>query len=358
VTRDNVLDLNPVWAPDGRQVYFASSRGGGLNLWRIAVASKGEPRGAPEQLTTGAGDDVQPTLSPRDGRIAFAVRGINSDIWRLPVSRETGRPTGEPEPVVVTTRVESRGAWSPDGRLIAFNSDRQGEMNIWLHPTDGGADRQLTRGSGGDYQPNWSPDGRILAFFSGRAGNIDIWTVAVDDGRLTRLTADSAMDTNPFYSPDGRWIAFLSDRGGRPEVWLMNSDGSDQRRLTSTGAGGHFVRWTAGGQSLVYRAETGTQSQILRIDVESGRVTQLPEVSSGGHMSFSPSQSLILDVRGHKVLWIYPLSGRPAYQVFEFPQPEIRIDYPVWSPDGRWVLFDRAAPRGGDLWVLEGVGTH
>jgi Tol biopolymer transport system component len=70
-------------------------------------------------------------------------------------------------------------------------------------------------------------------------------------------------------------------------------------------------------------------------------------------MSFSPDRSLILDVRGHKSLWIYPVNGQAAHRVFAFSDPDIRIDYPTWSPDGRWVLFDRAAPRGGDLWVLE-----
>jgi Tol biopolymer transport system component len=73
-------------------------------------------------------------------------------------------------------------------------------------------------------------------------------------------------------------------------------------------------------------------------------------------MSFSPDGSLALDVRGHKALWAHPLDGRPAYKVFEFTDPDVRIDYPVWSPDGRWVLFDRAAPRRGDVWMLEGAG--
>jgi Tol biopolymer transport system component len=83
--------------------------------------------------------------------------------------------------------------------------------------------------------------------------------------------------------------------------------------------------------------------------------TRLPDVSSGAHMSFSPNQSLILDVRGHKTLWVYPVNGDSAYQVFAFPDPDVRIDYPVWAPDGEWVLFDRAAPKGGDLWMMEGV---
>jgi serine/threonine-protein kinase len=358
VTTDAALDIDPAWAPDGRSIYFASSRGGGLNIWRIALRDDGQAAAVPEQLTTGAGDDVEPAPAPDGGRLAFAVRGINSDLWALPVSPASGAATGPPAPVVSTTRVESRGAWSPDGRSIAFNSDREGEMNIWLRKLGMGTDRRLTTGAGGDYQPAWSPDGRTIAFFSARAGNIDIWTVSVADGRLTRLTDDPAMDTNPFYSPDGRSIAFLSDRLGRTDVWLMNADGSGQRRLTFTGAGGHFLRWTRDGLGIVFREESGTQTQIMRVSVADGSLTRLPDVASGGHMSWSPDQSLILDVRGHKTLWVYPIDGTPPRRVFEFADPEVRIDYPVWSPDGRQVLFDRAAPRGGDVWLLEGVGSE
>jgi serine/threonine-protein kinase len=355
MTDDNLLDLDPIWSPDGRQIYFASSRGGGLNLWRISIGAGGKPVGAPEQLTTGAGDDVEPAPAPDGRQLAFAVRGINSDMWRLPVAAESGKPTGQPQPVVATTRVESRGSWSPDGATIAFNSDRLGEMNLWLHRLSDGNERQVTTGPGGDYQPQWSPDAKRLVFFSARAGNLDIWTVRLSDGRLDKLTESSSMDINPFYSPDGRHIAFLSDRSGRLEVWVMNANGSDQRRLTSIGARGHFLPWTPDGSAVLFPAESGPKTEIYRVNVPDGALTRLPEMPSGAHMSFGPGDSLVLDVRGHKKLWVYPLSGRPGYQVFEFPDPDIRIDYPVWSPDGKWILFDRAAPKGGDLWILAGI---
>jgi eukaryotic-like serine/threonine-protein kinase len=354
ITDDYVPDMDPVWGPDGRSIYFSSSRGGGLNLWRTELGSGGTPVGAPQQLTTGAGDDVEPTVAPNGSRLAFAVRGINSDLWRLPMT-SAGESAGPPQPLVSTTRVESRGSWSPDGKAIAFNSDRLGEMNIWVRNKDDSTARQLTRGPGGDYQPNWSPDGRSIAFFSARSGNADIWTVQLADGRLTQLTQDPATDTNPFYSPDGHTIAFLSDRSGRSEVWVMGADGSNPRRLTSIGAGGHFLRWMPDGRSIVFRAEAGTQVQIYRIDVADGTLTRLRDVSSGAHMSFSPDQSMIMDVQSHKTLWVYPVNGGPARQVFGFADPDVRIDYPTWSPDGKWLLFDRAAPKGGDLWLIEGA---
>jgi TolB protein len=192
-------------------------------------------------------------------------------------------------------------------------------------------------------------------FFSARAGNIDIWTVRLSDGRLDRLTESPSMDINPFYSPDGRRIAFLSDRSGRLEVWVMNANGSNQRRLTSIGARGHFLPWTPDGSAVMFPAESGPSVQIYRVNVADGALTRMPDMASGAHLSYSPGDSLVLDVRGHKALWVYPLSGRPGYQVFEFPDADIRIDYPVWSPDGKWILFDRAAPKGGDLWILAGM---
>jgi Tol biopolymer transport system component len=351
LTADPDLDTDPTWSPDGRFVYFASARGGGLNIWRVGLAPSGGAAGAPQQLTTGAGDDIQPAVAP-GGSVAFAVRGINSDLWRLPVNPETGRVAGQPEPVAAGTRVESRGAWSPDESAIAFNSDRLGEMNIWVRTLAAGTDRQLTRGAGGDYQPQWAPDGGRIVFFSAREGNNDIWTVALADGKLVRLTNDPAMDINPFYSPDGSRIAFVSDRSGRSEVWVMDADGGNQRQLTTVGAWGHFLRWTPDGSAVTLRADDWSRVRIVRVTLADGALTDLPPVESGGHMSFSPSGALIMDVRGHRTLRAYPLDRSEAYQVFEFTDPDVRIDYPVWSPDGRWVLFDRAEPRGADLWVL------
>lgn len=131
-------------------------------MWRLPVTKAGAPAGPPVQVTTGAGQDVQLAVSAAGHRLAFSVLRINADLWRLPVDPATGRPAGDPEPVVVTTREDSRGSWSPDGGQIAFNSDRSGDMNIWLHSVTDGTDRQLTRGPGGDYQPRWSPDGARL----------------------------------------------------------------------------------------------------------------------------------------------------------------------------------------------------
>ena len=354
VTHDDVLDADPAWSPSGRWIYFTSGRGGGLNLWRAPVSADGTPTAGLQQLTTGAGDDLQPALFPDGKRLALTISRIEADLWRLPVDAATGRPAGDAEAVVSTTRVESRGSWSPDGRSLAFNSDRQGDMNLWIRGPDG-VDRQLTRGPGGDYQPTWAPDGRTIAFFSSRGGQNDIWTVDVAGGAIRRLTSDPGVHINPFYSPDGRRIAYQADRDGRFKPWVMSADGTGQRQLVDVSASGHFLRWSSDGRQVVFAAEPPGGRQILAVDVETGASTRLPAVVGGSHMSYSPDGSRIMDVRGHKALWVTPLRGDSAYRVFEFPDPAIRIDYPVWSPDGKHVLFDHDVPHGGDIWVLEGL---
>ena len=353
VTNDLFQDIQPVWSPSGRHVYFASYRSGGLNLWRIAVSSGGKPRGAPQQLTTGAGQDVEPALSPDGARLAFTIRKQNADLWTLPVDPGSGRPTGAPEEAIATQREDSRGSWSPDGRFIAFNSDRSGEMNVWIHDRKDRSDRPLTRGPGGDYQATWSPDSRTLAFFSSRSGMPNIWSVDVETGALQALTESASLDINPFFSPDGRSIAFQSDRTGRLEVWVMDAQGKDPRPLTTVGAGGHFLRWTKDGDAVLFRCPAAGKAMLAPLS--GGEARTVPEIAGGAHMSLSPDQSRVMDVVGHKTLWVSPLSGGKPEAVFAFDDPDARIDYPVWSPDGRAVLFDRFRPQGGDIWMMDGV---
>ncbi|MGO9831174.1 MAG: protein kinase domain-containing protein [Myxococcaceae bacterium] len=355
ITNDLYQDIDPVWSPSGRFVYFSSNRSsGGLNLWRSEMGQDGVPAGPPQQLTTGAGQDVEAAFSPDGKKLAFAILKQNADLWKLPVSQETGRAAGEPQEVVATTREDSRGAWSPDGKWIAFNSDRSGDMNIWLHSLADGSTRQLTKGPGGDFQPTWSPDGRWIAFFSSRSGNADIWKVEVASGKLVQLTRVPSININPSFSPDGRQVAYQSDKGGHLEVWLMSADGGEARELTRVGAGGHFLRFSREGRDVVFRCPTcGGKGQTMRVPVDGGDPQPIGELAGGAHISFSPDFSRIMDVTGHKALWVSPLTGGAPEKVFEFPDPGVRIDYPVWSPDGRFVLFDRFRPQGGDIWVME-----
>jgi len=353
ITNDFFSNIRPAWSSSGKFIYFSSYRSGGINIWRTPVKGDGTVGGPLQQVTTGAGQDVEVATSPDGRRLAFATLRQNADIWKLPVLPQSGMPRGSPEAVISTTREDSRGAWSPDGKMVAFNSDRAGDMNIWLFSPATSNLRQLTTGQGGDFQPNWSPDGNKIVFFSSRSGSPNVWEGEVASGALRRLTSNSGMSVNPFFSPDGTFIAYQSDQSGRLEVWVMNADGSNSHRLTNVGVTGHFMRWS--GRGLIFRCTCGGKPAVMQVLLDGGDPQPFAEIMGGSHMSFSPDRSRIMDVVGHRVLWASPINSGEPEKVYEFADSDVRIDYPVWSPDGNWVLFDRFRPQGGDIWAMTGV---
>jgi Tol biopolymer transport system component len=91
----------------------------------------------------------------------------------------------------------------------------------------------------------------------------------------------------------------------------------------------------------------------MQIPVAGGPATPFVKAAGGSHISLSPDFSRVMDVTGHRAIFVTPIKDGAPEKVFEFSDPNTRIDYPVWSPDGKWVIFDRFRPQGGDVWMME-----
>ena len=187
--------------------------------------------GSGQFLTENGSNEGRPSWSP-DGRgIAYASdRDGDWDIYLAAV-------TDADSPVLNLTAgspADDRNPrWSPDGTRIAFESDRSGDVDLYVAAIDGSAVTAVAPSSATERLGDWAPDSSRLVFSSDRASGLDLYVVAASVGAPTRLTSARGDETSAAWSPDGSTIAFSSNRDGDTDVFTVRADGADERRLTN-----------------------------------------------------------------------------------------------------------------------------
>ena len=130
--------------------------------------------------------------------------------------------------------------------LIAFQTARDDNYEIYVTHPDGLGYTNLTNNAAQDYSPSWSPGGSQIAFASDRGGGVlKVYVMNADGSEQVNLTNNEVLDWSPAWSPDGSEIVFVSDRDGGAEIYVMNADGSEQTRVTHNFADDLVPTWTA-----------------------------------------------------------------------------------------------------------------
>jgi Tol biopolymer transport system component len=252
------------WSADGRSLFY-SWHG---RLASVDLAGKSRVR---SDLELGA-NISDPNI--RGTRLAFVRWEFQHSIWKL----ELGRPAGPQAPLIQSTFREDTPQFSPDGRSIAFASERSGSGNIWIGSRDGSSARPLTHFDGQNAgTPRWSPDGKSVVFdlrAPSQDPEIDVQPVA--GGEPRRLVTPPGGADVPSYSQDGQWIYFHSRSDD--QIWKTPAAGGKAARVTQ--AGGFEGFESANGSSLYY--SKSTVPGIWRLDIASGRESPVPELADVG----------------------------------------------------------------------------
>jgi Tol biopolymer transport system component len=246
-------DADPAWSPDGTQIAFVSSRDGHPEARQYEIYTTAADGSALTRLTYSDARDFAPAWSPNGTRIAFVSRRDgNHEIYTMAADGST------PTRLTYSNANDDAPAWSPDGTQIAFASGRDGngsgsgsgKREIYTMSADGSAPIRVTHNDANDFAPAWSPDGRQIAFVSNRDDDLEIYTI-VPDAAPARLTYSNEPDIDPAWSPDGTRIAFTSHRDGNHEIYTMAADGSAPTRLTSNAAWDGHADWQPLARRLV-----------------------------------------------------------------------------------------------------------
>jgi Tol biopolymer transport system component/DNA-binding winged helix-turn-helix (wHTH) protein len=340
---------SPQWSPDEKSIIFASDRsnGGHPSLWRVALDT---PSSTPVELAVVGAPTWSPVVSRLGHRLAYQRQTKSLSVWEMDLS---GAGEKLPHIVIPQTSDTDQGPgpqYSPDGKKIAYMSDRSGTMEIWVSNRDGSDPFQLSA-VGGAGTPRWSPDSQSVVFdtHSGRGG---IVSINVQGGEQHVLVENTASNVCPSWSRDGKWVYFATERTGRYEVWKVPAERGEPIQVTHQG--GHAALESLDGKYIYYAKNAGSEPEVWRIPIEGGAETRVPLVRPGTWASWQVVDRGILFVGpslGHKaVLSFYDLAtGRNTVRTV--------LDLvPFWlgaTTDGKTVAFDQPGREQSQIMLVD-----
>ncbi|MBO0910645.1 MAG: PD40 domain-containing protein [Acidobacteria bacterium] len=263
----------PTWTADGREIVFSSDRSATTGLWRVSPEDRTlRPVAAP------VGGAKWPSIPATGNSLVYEQWVSRANIWQLDLKDEKHyqRP---PAPLITEKGYKMRPELSPDGKKIAFESDRLGFWDIWTCDVDGAKCDQVTDLHGTAGRARWSPSGHYIAFEFHPGERSEIYVVEVPGGVPHPVqTIPGADNLSPSWSRDGKWLYFASKHGAEPfEIWKMQFPGGRAARLTRNGgispeesADGRYLYYAKFEQGGVWRMplEGGDETEVLT-DVDS-----------------------------------------------------------------------------------------
>ncbi len=354
ITSFSNTNWNPVWSPDGRYLYFSSDRGGNMAFWRVAInQDTGETLDEPELVATPAKFNQHLSFS-RDGKRMIYVQTDNqSNIKAVGFDEKTGRITGEPYWITRRDQGIVRPELSPDGENYVMRLSRLTQEDIVLVSRDGTKWRDLTNDEYFDRYPRWSPDGKQIAFSSDRSGKYEIWMIDADGGNLHQVTFNTPSTASlPVWSPDGKKL--LYDINHKTQILDLTKSWSEQtsQQIPNSEIYKYCMiwDWSPDGEKLfglfspkqdksyrgVYYLKTGTSEAMI-------------DAAAAAVPTWLADNKRVIYAQDNKIIVSDTISGEER-ELFALPQDKIAS---VGINRENNLIYFTVSTSESDIWMLD-----
>jgi Tol biopolymer transport system component len=337
------------WAADGQSIFVSvQPKGMSPGIWQVPLNGREMKR-----LAECGSNAAAPAVARTGGRMAYVVDFVQRSIWR------TSTKGGPGQAIITSTAMDTSPQYSPDGKRIAFRSNRSGSDEIWVTDAEGKAAQRLTSINGPiTGSPRWSPDGKYLAFDSRVYGNSDVFVIPAAGGKMERFTSEASNESVPSWSRDGRWIYFASDRTGKTQIWKQPAAGGPATQVTWDGGfapmespDGEFLYYVRGlGGTGLYRlpARGGTEQTVLE-NVEWNRWGHWAVTNTGLYYfekgTGAPNRIMFMD-------WKTQAQREILSPKFVTAPSDGAL---ALSPDGQYLLYVQTDDAGSNINLVEGL---
>jgi serine/threonine protein kinase len=358
--RDPASDWDPVWSPDGRFLYFISDRGGNMNVWRTAVDEQtGLATGKPESIPTPSKYVRHLSFSGDGKTLAYVRYESRSNVQSIPFDPATLKAGTEVSWITRGERELGNPELSPDGTKFVARSPSNTDEDLVIFDRDGSNLRKLTSDNFRERVPRWSPDGKKIAFQSDRSGKYQIWTIAPDGTGLQQVTfSDKSGVGFAVFSPDSLRLAYTESENGTYTPFIIDLSQSWPAQTPvplppHPGLGSLAVRdWSNDGNKLLLTLAQGEGDEqgIVLFDFASGRYERM---TTNGDNPFWLNDNRNFIYSGHDSIFLCDSVTKKTSELYH--TPEYELHHANISPDNKLIFF-RYLQADADVWVVDASG--
>ena len=331
----------PVWSGDDKSLIVAEATARGNEFEELRVRD-GEVR------TLSAPTGAWPAITLDGRKLAISVSDNHINIWR----KDLQHPEAPAVQMYTSTRQQSSGQYSPDGKHVAFDSARSGTRSVWVADTDGSNLVQISHeGPAGD--PHWSPDSQKIAFEIEPNGLVGVYTADISNRVPHKLKTNVRESSDPFWSHDGKWIYFRGFEGIGRQLYRCPAEGGDATLLAAS----HDIRVpieSADDKALYFAWRNGDANiMVLALDRPGAtpqQVSGMPKISNEYQWTLVPDGIYFSPLANPRSISFFDFATKHTREIFKADKD---LDSGVSiSPDGRYMLYSQIDQSNADIMLV------